>query len=136
MISRNKSHEYGVQSVYAMLIFIEEDIAFDLPALVSGVTNVEYSDLPVFLKETLINIVKHYSEIVTGLTPYLRDWKFERLNLVTQAILIYSYAVYYYTEDKDKKKAVIINVAIKLSKLFNPNEDYKFINAVLDGVLN
>ncbi|HPK28802.1 MAG TPA: hypothetical protein PLQ55_02325, partial [Bacilli bacterium] len=94
MISRNKSHEYGVQSVYAMLVFIKEDIAFDLPAVVSGVTGAEYSELPVFLKETLINIVKNYSEIVTNLTPYLRDWKFERLNLVTQAILIYSYAVY------------------------------------------
>ena len=35
MISRNKSHEYGVQSVYAMLVFIKEDIAFDLPAVVS-----------------------------------------------------------------------------------------------------
>ena len=135
MISRNKSHEYGVQSVYAMLVFIKEDIAFDLPAVVSGVTGTEYSELPVFRKETLINIVKNYSEIVTNLTPYLRDWKFERLNLVTQAILIYSYAVYFYTEDKGKSKAVIINVAIKLSKLFNPTEDYKFINAVLDGVL-
>lgn len=135
MISRNKSHEYGVQALYAMLIFVKEDIAFDLPALVSGVTGHAYADIPLFLKETLINAVKHYGEIVSAITPYLVNWKFERLNLVTQAILIYSYAVYFYTEDTNKSKAVIINVAIKLAKLYSPDEDYKFINAVLDGVL-
>lgn len=133
MITRNQSHEIAVQALYAMLINIKNGQTFEFSDIIANISEYPYSELPMFLKETLLNSLKHYDEIILALTPYLKDWKFARLNLVTQAILIYSYAHFFYIGNVSK--AIVINVAIKLSKLYTPDEDYKFINAVLDGVL-
>lgn len=134
MITRNKSHEVAVQVLYAMLINIKNGQTFEFHTMLSDISEEPYDELPLFLKETIVYSLKHYTEIIEKLTPFLKDWKFSRLNLVTQAILIYSYAHFYYIGNVNK--AVVINIAVKLSKLFTPDEDYKFINAVLDGVLN
>lgn len=133
MITRNQSHEIAVQALYAMLISIKNGQSFEFTEVIANISDEPYSELPIFLKETLLNSLKHYDEIILKLEPHLNNWKFSRLNLVTQAILIYSYAHFFYIGNVSK--AIIINVAVKLSKLYTPDEDYKFINAVLDGAL-
>lgn len=133
MITRNKSHEIALETLYAMLINIKNEQPIEFQTLLSDISATPYAELPLFLKEVLIATLKHYEEIVTKLTPHLKNWKFARLNLVTQAILIYSYAHFYYIGNVTK--AIVINVAVKLAKQYIPNEDYKFINAVLDEVL-
>ncbi|HZJ89580.1 MAG TPA: transcription antitermination protein NusB [Bacilli bacterium] len=133
MISRNKSHEYGVQILYAALVYIKNGQTFDFKAVVSEVTDVPYDKVPDTLKKILLASLSNLNEIKEALIPYLKDWRFERLNEVTQAILIYSYAHFYYVGDVSK--AIVINIAIKLAKLFIPNEDFKFINALLDEAL-
>lgn len=134
MITRNKSHEIGVQALYAMLIHIRNGQEFAFADLLSGLSSVDYSDVPLRLKETILYALKHYDEIVSLLGNYLKDWKFTRLNVVTQAILLYSFA--FFKAEPNVNKAIVINVAIKLSKTYTPDEDYKFINAVLDGALH
>ena len=64
----------------------------------------------------------------------MRKWTFDRLNRVEQAILIMSFAHYYYVEPEVDKK-VVIDIAIKLSKTYLAPTDYKFVNAILDNVL-
>ena len=63
--------------------------------------------------------------------PHLRNWKWERLPLLTQAILLMSYAHYYYIEKVDKK--IVINVAVDLAKKYIDDKQAKFINAILDS---
>lgn len=133
MISRNKSHEYGIQILYAALIYIKNGQTFDFKEIVSDVTSVKYENVPVTLKKILLASLSNLEAIKEALGPYLKDWRFERLNEVAQAILIYSYAHYHYVGDVSK--AIVINIAIKLAKLFIPNEDFKFINALLDEAL-
>ncbi len=133
MITRNKSHEIAVSALYAMLIKIKNNQPIEFSEVVSTISETPYDELPLFLKETLLYSLKHYDEIIKNITPHLKDWKFLRLNLVTQAILIYSYAHYYYIGNVNK--AVVINIAVKLAKLYLVEDDYKFINGVLDGAL-
>lgn len=133
MISRNKSHEYGIQILYAALIYIKNDQQFNFEELVSEVTSVAYDKTPVTFRKILLKSLMHLEDIKVALKPYLKAWRFERLNEVTQAILIYSYAHFYYVGDVTKP--IVINIAIKLAKLFIPNEDFKFINALLDEAL-
>ena len=45
-----------------------------------------------------------------------------------------SYAHYYYVENVDKK--VVIDVAVSLAKKYIEEKQAKFINAILDKVLN
>ena len=133
MITRNQSHEIGISALYAMLINIKNGTTFDFDETLTSISETPYAELPLFLKEILIASLKHYDEIIVKLNPYLINWKFNRLNMVSQAILIYSFAHFYYVGPVDK--AVVINIAIKLSKLYIPDADYKYINAVLDGAL-
>ena len=75
-----------------------------------------------------------YGEIVKAFTPYLINWKWERLPLLTQAILLMSYAHYFYIEKVER--TVVINVAVNLAKKYIDDKQAKFINAILDaGVL-
>ena len=60
-------------------------------------------------------------------------WKFDRLNRLNQAILLLSLAHYYGVGEVEK--AVVINVAVSLAKKYLDDNDYKFVNAILDNVL-
>ena len=62
----------------------------------------------------------------------MKDWKFERLNYVEQAILLSAY-----TQNKymNQPKQVAINVAVDLAKKYADDNSYKFINGVLDNCL-
>lgn len=134
MITRNKSHEIAVEALYAMLVNIKNGQTFAFQDIISDISDVPYAELPIHLKTVLLASLKHYDEIIAALEPHLNNWKFARLNLVTQAILIYSYAHFTYSGE-EVTKAIVINIAVKLAKQYIPNDDYKFINAVLDGVL-
>ena len=68
------------------------------------------------------------------LNDHMNHWTFDRLNRVEQAILLLSCVHYLYVEP-EVEKAVVINIAIKLSKAFLGDNDYKFVNAILDKVL-
>lgn len=133
MITRNQSHEIAIQALYAMLINIKSGQTFEFQQVVSDVSATPYNEVPRYLKEVLLAALKHYETIITTLEPHLKNWKFSRLNIVTQAILIYSYA--HFTYIGNVNKPIVINVAVKLAKAYTPNDDYKFINAVLDEVL-
>ena len=84
-----------------------------------------------FIKDMVMISLQKYGEIVTAYAPYLRNWKWERLPLLTQAILLMSYTHFYFVEKVDKK--VVINVAVDLAKKYIDDKQAKFINAILDG---
>ena len=86
-----------------------------------------------YVKEVVVKALLNKSKIIEEIEPHLNKWKFNRLNRLAQAILLLSYAHYYYIQDAEKP--VVIDVAIRLSKKYLDDGDYKFINAVLDEVL-
>ena len=45
---------------------------------------------------------------------HLNRWKWSRLPLLSQAILLMSYAHFYYVEKVDKR--IVINIAVELAK--------------------
>lgn len=87
-----------------------------------------------YLRLLLVKALKYEKETIEYITPFLKNWKFERLNFCIQSILILSVTNYKYLDIMDK--AVIVNVAIKLAKRYGENNDYKFVNAILDNCLN
>ena len=84
----------------------------------------------------VVNALQNYGTIVAAYNPHLVKWTWERLPLLTQAILLMSYSHFYYVE-KDVDKAVVIDIAVNLAKRYIDDEQAKFINGILDnGVLN
>ena len=91
----------------------------------------DFNAIDPFIKDMVMVSLQKYGEIVTAYAPYLRNWKWERLPLLTQSILLMSYTHFYFVEKVDKK--VVINVAVDLAKKYIDDKQAKFINAILDG---
>ncbi len=132
-ISRNQEHVYIMKCIYNALVYTEMQKEFSLEELVSGIFECDYEEVPLFSKEVIIKTLSHINEIVPKFQEKMPKWKFSRLNVVEQAILLMSYAHFKYVGDVDKK--IIIDIAVKLAKEYLDKDDYKFVNAVLDNVL-
>jgi N utilization substance protein B len=132
--SRNKNHEFAMQIMYSFLIRLDLGMTIDFSDEIASIAGKKYEECDLFVKELLLAALKNESEIVTKCSSYLRNWKFSRLNTCVQAILILAIANYDYLKDSDK--AVVIDVAVKLTKKYADSTDYKFVNGVLDNCLN
>ena len=90
--------------------------------------------VPPFMEDMVNVSLLRYGEAVNLFSSHLKDWKWERLPLITQAILLMSYTHFYHIEKIDK--AIVINVAVDLAKEYVEEKQAKFINAILDETLN
>ena len=134
-ISRTKLQDKALSGIYSLLIYRSIDEEVDIKALVSHLEGKDYEECDVYLKKTIIECVKHFSEIVPIIEKNLRNWTFERLDMVEQAILILAYVHYVYVEP-EIDKAIVIDIAIKQAKEYlDDDKDYKFVNAILNNIL-
>ena len=131
--SRNKIQELAMQIMYDFLIQQSINQTIDVEKTISDLSQMPYENCDLFLKEVLIKSLKHENEIIEKLSSNLVNWKFSRLNICVQAILIIAYCNYFYCDNKEK--AIIINVAVKLTKKYADKDEYKFVNAILDKTL-
>ena len=118
-LSRNKQHFIIMTAIYNELV----DFSFGEGKLVRDAA------------EMIAELCEcDKSEIKTAYSKYLKNWKWERLPLLTQSILMMSYTHFYYVDKADK--AVVINTAVSLAKEYIDDKQAKFINGILDsGVL-
>ena len=105
----------------------------DARELTSELCECPYEEVSDYVKSSIAHSLAHYGEIVDAFIPFLKGWKWERLPLLTQSVLIMSYAHYYFVEKIDKK--IVISVAVNLAKTYIEEKQAKFIHALLDGVL-
>lgn len=75
----------------------------------------------------------HFHEIVKVLQAKISNsWQFSRLNYVDQAILIEAYAE---SQVEHTNKVILIDQSVITAKKYSDNTSYKYINAVLEKVL-
>lgn len=135
-ISRNQSHFVIMTVIYDELAdFVMGGGASSRNAneLIEEIAGTPFDEVDPYIKRSVALTMQHYGEIVDAYRPLLVNWKWERIPLLTQAILLMSYAHFYYVEKVDKK--VVINTAVDLAKKYVEEKQAKFINAILDGVL-
>lgn len=132
-ISRNKENELIMVSLYDCLTRIAIGDVFSVENTMEGVYGMVFDDIPLFSKEVVVKSLSHLNEIIPIFQEKMPKWKFSRLNKVEQAILVMSYTNFKLVGDIDK--SVVINTAVKLAKAYLDNDDYKFVNAILDNVL-
>ena len=135
-ISRNQSHFIIMTVIYDELAdFVMGGGASSRNAneLIEEIAETPFDEVDPYIKRSVALTMQHYGEIVDAFRPMLVNWKWERIPLLTQAILLMSYAHFYYVEKVDKK--VVINTAVDLAKKYVEEKQAKFINAILDGVL-
>ena len=136
-ITRNQQHYIIMTVIYNELTdftFGEQKINRDARDLIAGLCGCDFEDVDKYIVDTVMTSLQKYGEIRNAYLPYLRNWTWERLPLLTQAILLMSYTHFYFIEKVDK--SIIINIAVTLAKKYIDDKQAKFINGILDaGVL-
>ena len=120
-MNRHEYREHIVSVLYQHLLLTKDiKLCMDL-----------YSDLPFaeFENTILEDVSINEDEYIDNISKYLKDWSFDRLNLVDQAILLLAVSE---MSLKINDKAVIIDEAIRLAKEYSDETSYKYINGVLD----
>ena len=105
----------------------------DVNEIILEITEIPFKDHSAYVQNMISGVLLHYGEIISAFQPYLKNWKWERLPLLTQAVLLMSYAQFYYVEKIDR--SIVINIAVELAKKYIEEKQAKFINAILDEVL-
>ena len=136
-LSRNQQHYIIMVAIYNELTdftYGEHQTNRSAEDIIASLCDCDIKDVPPFIIDSVMVSLSKYGEIKQAYAPYLKNWKWERLPLLTQAILLMSYTNFYFIEKTDK--AVIINIAVELAKKYIDDKQAKFINGILDkGVL-
>ena len=135
-ISRNQENFIIMTVIYDEIADQTTGQSFrDVDEIISEMTDdhLPFKEHSTYVQNMISSVLNHYGEIINAFTPHLRNWKWERLPLLSQAVLLMSYAHFYYVEKIDKR--IVINTAVELAKKYIEEKQAKFINAILDEVL-
>lgn len=132
-VSRNVSQEKAMIIIYDALCYEHMGHEFDPRELISSIMDEAYDVVDLYVKQVVIKALINKEIYIEKLQAKMDTWKFDRLNRLNQAILLLSLAHYYGVGEVEK--AVVINIAVSLSKKYLDENDYKFVNAILDNVL-
>ncbi|HBS92013.1 MAG TPA: transcription antitermination factor NusB [Erysipelotrichaceae bacterium] len=132
MTSRRKARVNAMICLYQYFL-TKQDIE-DIFENIDETVSTEDPFLPLFVPEEkiqtmLIDAIDHHELIESKINEKLNDWSFERLGYIEQAILFLAAAEMVY-EVADK--AIILDEAVELAKLYGDDDSYKLINGVLD----
>lgn len=86
-----------------------------------------------YIRENTPKLVEHLPQIDEKIESNLRNWSLDRLAQVDLAIL--RVAVYEFLFKEDIPKAVSINEAIEMAKLYSSEDSSRFINGILGSIL-
>ena len=135
-ITRNQSHFIIMTVIYdelADFVMGGGNESRNANELIEEMCEAPFDEVDPYIKRSVALTMQHYGDIIAAFEPMLVNWKWSRIPLLTQAILLMSYADFYYVEKVDKK--VVINTAVDLAKKYIEEKQAKFINAILDGAL-
>mgnify|MGYP001051454152 CR=1 FL=1 len=123
-LTRHDMREIALRCVYQHLL-LGTDIRKCVFDAMRGNNNIDG-----YLYALTIGTIEHEQEYIDIISKYLRkDWSFDRLSVLEQAILLVSLQEIL---QNDIPKPVVINEAIKLAKKYCDDYSYKLINGVLD----
>lgn len=114
------------------ILSIDDITNSELRYIVSVLTFMPYLYVDDEFMSILYQIEERLEIYETVINHHLKQsWRFERLGLLEQAILLLSCAE---LEFADVDKVVIVNEAVELAKEFCDSDSYKLINGVLDAL--
>jgi N utilization substance protein B len=84
----------------------------------------------VYLLNNLYNILENEQDYVAFIKEHLNpEWKYERLLAIDRAILLCAISEFAIDE---AARAIVINEAVEIAKVYSSEDSYAFINGILD----
>lgn len=134
--SRRDERIKTMQAFYQVFLYIEskqED--YDATSILPSIYGKDdYSSCPNLSQSIYAIGLDKYDEIKKLISDHLNNWTFDRIDNVAKAILFVGIVEGNYLHDAPRK--VIINESVIIAKNFLKSDDHKFINALLDKVLD
>ena len=127
MKNRSELREIIMKVLYQINILEEAKLEYNLDELIKEQLEVENS----FVHDCIYGVRENQKDIIKMANKYLKDWDYNRLNKVDQAIISLGIYELMYT---DTPSVVSINEAIELSKKYSDEAVTKMINGVLDHI--
>ena len=125
--NRSELREIIVTSLYQVILYINNDMEFDVEAIIK-------ENMPIqneFVNQTVHGVLINLEELTVVVNKYLNNWTLDRLGKIDQAILLLGA---YELLKTDTPQVVVINEAVELSKKFSDDEVKGLINGVLDKI--
>jgi len=97
-------------------------------------TDLEDKEKYKFASELIDNVLKNVKKIDEIIEEKIENWEFERIALIDKLILRIGLTELLYFPEIPPK--VSINEAIEIAKSFCTNQSGKFVNGILDSILN
>ncbi len=110
-------------------IFNEDVSAEEIFAGATEIRGLEYDD---YVKRVFFGAYENASVINTAVEKHLTGWKKERISPVSMALIRLAAYEIMFMEDVPAK--VSINEAVELSKKYDDEKSYTFVNGVLHGL--
>lgn len=93
------------------------------------------SELAEFCQLLLDTYQQHAEEIDQWIEKYSLHWKVSRMHSVDLALLRLAVTEYQYCRPEDMNKAMVIDEALELAKVYSDEKSIAFINGVLNQAL-
>ncbi|HVW67191.1 MAG TPA: transcription antitermination factor NusB [Candidatus Peribacteraceae bacterium] len=99
-----------------------------------GLNEVELGEVDREFADVLLKgVTEHYDDICKAIQDHAPGWTLDRMDPVSRCVLcVGAYEMMY---SKDAPAAVIINEAIDIAKEFGTDEAGKFVNGVLNAMI-
>ena len=120
-------HEQRIKA-FQILFQIDNDIV--------DLKNVKFFDLYVampYIKETIDYYIEHQDEINKTISEKLNNYTLDRISKVDRNVLRLAASELLST---NTPKKIIVNEAIKITKIYSDVNSYKFVNGVLKNFIN
>ena len=127
MKNRSELREVIMKVLYQVHLLDEAHVDYEISSLIKEQLEVENQ----FVDDCVMGVIENRDSIISLANKYLKDWTFDRLNKVDQAILELGIYELMYTSTPS---VVSINEAIELSKKYSDEAVTKMINGVLDRI--
>lgn len=99
--------------------------------IIEEVMETQPENLDEFSRVLVMNTIENKQRYISYLNETLKDWSFDRLGILEQAILLMACSE---LDRQTAPAAIIIDEAVRLAKDYCDEEAYKLINGVLDRV--
>ncbi|HJB78107.1 MAG TPA: transcription antitermination factor NusB [Candidatus Nosocomiicoccus stercorigallinarum] len=120
-------HEQRIKA-FQILFQIDNDIV--------DLKNVKFFDLYVampYIKETIDYYIEHQNEINKIISEKLNNYTLDRISKVDRNVLRLAASELLST---NTPKKIIVNEAVKITKIYSDVNSYKFVNGVLKNFIN
>lgn len=123
-MNRHRARENAFLLVFESL-FLDSEV----DELISIADEAEEIHVNGYAKKIISGVLKNRNELDEKITPFLKNWKINRISSVLRAILEISVYEILYVEDVDPP--VSINEAVEFAKKYFADDGPAFINGIL-----